>query len=326
MNYPLLHGLLATALAVCLLAVPCPSRAAPLLDPEVVPLWPEQSANNPAEGTSPTLEIFHPFNTAHAIPITIVILPGGGYAGLSPYERMQAYYFRALGYTAVVVNYRVLPHHFPAPFADATRAIRLLRRHADEWNIPAGHIALLGGSAGGHLAALVATRPEFYHDPLDDLAGTYSARPDRLILLYPVIAADGPLMHASIDRLLGPDAMMTLRTEVSPEKHISHDTPPTLVFHAADDPVVDVQNSITFAEACWLAQVDCELHVFPTGGHGMRFAYDARLSPRWRRITEEWLTNLQEQAAGTSPLLSDTDGDLFDDAVEVEHGPGPAFP
>lgn len=76
----------------------------------IVPLWPEGSPNNPAESPRPTMEIFLPFSPEHAIPATIVICPGGGYAGRSPYERLFGEYFRGLGYTAVVVNYRLAPH------------------------------------------------------------------------------------------------------------------------------------------------------------------------------------------------------------------------
>ncbi len=75
-------------------------------DSVTYPLWPDGSANNPAQGARPALEIFAPFSPEHAIPATVVILPGGGYAGLSRFERLFAEYFRSLGYTAVVVTYR----------------------------------------------------------------------------------------------------------------------------------------------------------------------------------------------------------------------------
>lgn len=267
------------------------ATVSPAADPRVVVLWPDGSPNNPAGGPRPTMEIFLPFAPDHSIAATIVICPGGGYAGLSRFERLFAEYFRGLGYTAVVVNYRVAPNRYPAPYADATRAIRLLRAHATEWNVPAGRLALMGGSAGGHLAALVGTRPEMYRDPDDDLSASISARPDRLILAYPVISAvnGGPLQR-SFERLLGPDAPLDLRETVSPERYVSPGTPPTFIFHAADDPLVGVEHSLLFARACWTAKVPAELHVFPRGGHGRLFAYAADVSPRWRALLQDWLS------------------------------------
>lgn len=148
----------------------------------------------------------------------------------------------------------------------------------------------MGGSAGGHLAALVATQPELYRDPADDLAERVSARPDRLILAYPVISAVAAYeSRRSFVRLLGPDPSRELRESVSPELHVSATTPPTFLFHAADDPESSVENSIGFARACWDKNVPAELHVFPRGGHGRLFAYDAEVSPRWRELLRQWL-------------------------------------
>lgn len=256
----------------------------------VMPLWPDGSANNPVTGPRPTLEIYSPFSPDYSRAATIVICPGGGYGGLSPYDRLFAEFFRGLGYTAVVVNYRVAPNRHPAPYADATRAIRLLRAHAAEWKVPAERLALMGGSAGGHLAALVATQPELYRDPADDLAAQVSARPDRLILAFPVISAARNYAHSqSFDRLLGPNPPEELKKQLSPELHVSAQTPPTFIFHAADDPLVPVDNAVVFAQACWAAKVPAELHVFPRGGHGRLFAYAADVSPRWRYLLQEWL-------------------------------------
>jgi len=275
--------------ALLLTAAPALAASSPAA-PRVIELWPDGSPNNPAGGPRPTMEIYAPFVPEHAQPATIVICPGGGYSGLSPYERLFAEFFRGLGYTAVVVNYRVAPNRHPAPFADATRAIRLLRANAKEWKIPADRLALMGGSAGGHLAALVGTRPDFYRDPADDLAATIPARPDRLILAYPVISAVNPSNKSrSFERLIGLDAPLALREAVSVEHHVDARTPPVFIFHAADDPLVGVEQSLVFAQACWAAKVPAELHVFPRGGHGRLFAYAADVSPRWRSLLQDWL-------------------------------------
>ena len=120
------------------------------IEPQVVELWPQGSVNS-AGGARPFLEIFRPFASQQSARATIIVIPGGGFAGLSPHERLSAEFFRSLGYAAVVLNYRVSPHRHPASFADAARAVRLVRSRAVEWGIPGAKVALFGGSAGGHL-------------------------------------------------------------------------------------------------------------------------------------------------------------------------------
>jgi len=284
------YAALLSGLALALVApdVPAQTAALPPVEPEIVPLWPDGSPHNPPDGPRPSLEIYRPFTDTHA-GATFVIIPGGGYSILSPYHRLMAEWFRSLGYAAVVVNYRLKPHRYPAPFADALRAIRLVRHHGEEWDLPVQRLALYGGSAGGHLAALVATRPDWYRDPHDDLAGRVSARPDRLILMYPVISASAPYRHGSFNNWFDPAAPASLHDDVSPEKHVTRDTPPVILFHAADDTNVTVENSLDFARACRAAGVPAELHVYPRGGHGRAFSYDPELSPRWRETLRQWL-------------------------------------
>ena len=266
------------------------AEPAPTTTPQIIPLWPDGDRNNPANGPRPMMEIFRPFAPETALPATIMICPGGGYAMLSPYERLFAEFFRSLGYTAVVVSYRLAPNRHPAAYADATRAIRLLRTHGDEWKLPIKRIALMGGSAGGHLAALVATRPDYYRDESDDLAATVSARPDRLILAYPVISAVASYRHNSLNGILGSNPSNELRNDASPERHVSKDTPPVFLFHASGDKNLSVDNSIDFSRACWAVGVPAELHIFPHNGHGRTFAYSSEISPRWRELLSGWLT------------------------------------
>ncbi len=291
-KHPLIHTALrfcSLLLALAPLVSPGQTSTLPPVEPQVVPLWPEGSPHNPAKGPRPTLEIYRTFAGERMAGATVVIIPGGGYAMLSPYERLTAEWFRGLGYNAVVVNYRVKPHRYPVPFADALRAMRLVRHHGAEWSLPVQHIVLYGGSAGGHLAALVATRPELHLDPHDDLAGRVSARPDRLVLMYPVISSTEPYRHGSFRNWFDPAAPDSIHDDVSPEKHVTHDTPPVILFHAADDRSVIVDNSFAFARACWSAGVPAELHVYPRGGHGRAFSYDPEVSPRWRETLRQWL-------------------------------------
>jgi len=250
------------------------------VEPLHVQLWPSRK--------EPSLDVYRAL-AASSMDTVVVIVPGGGFAALSPYDRLLAEYFRQEGYPAVVVNYRVLPAHYPAAVNDVMRAIRLVRKNSAAWNIKANRIALLGESAGGMLAAIVATQPNLLTDPDDDLASTFSTRPDLLVLLCPVISAVANSRYHGVDRWLGDNVTNTLREQVSPELHVAVDAPPAILFHAVDDPVVPYQGTLDFARAYWKVGGSAELHLFPHGGHGHAFFDSPTVSRVWRQEVLLWL-------------------------------------
>lgn len=239
-----------------------------------IPLW---------KADGPALEIHRPATPAK---LAVVVLPGGGYRVRAPHEGTTVGEFLAAhGVLAAVVPYRVFPHQFPAPYADACRAVRLMRHHFA--GLPVG---LMGFSAGGHLAATVATQPDLYHDQNDEFVGQYSARPDRLILCYPVISFVANPHQGSIEALLGRNAPPEQCRQLSNELQVTGDNPPTFLFHTADDPVVPVANSLLFASACAQHRVPVELHVFPHGPHGVGLAADDPVLRCWPELLVAWLT------------------------------------
>ena len=116
-------------------------------EPEIVPYVPKEKRSDAA----------------------IVIFPGGAYVGLADHEGAgYAEYLTGQGITAFVVKYRVAPHKFPLELLDARRAVRWVRFHAEEYGVDKERIAVMGSSAGGHLAALVSTyRGEIDFEGLD---------------------------------------------------------------------------------------------------------------------------------------------------------------
>jgi acetyl esterase/lipase len=238
-----------------------------------IPLWSENG---------PSLEIHVPATPAK---VAVVVCPGGGYRVLAPHEAgVIGDFLAAHGVLAAVVPYRVYPHHHPAPFADACRAMRLMRHHFD--GLPVG---IMGFSAGGHLAATVATQPDLYPDPNDEFVGEHSARPDRVILAYPVISLVVNPHQGLIASLLGENSPDEQRRQLSAELHVTKDTPPAFLFHTADDAVVPVENSLLFASACARHQVPVELHIFPHGRHGVGLAADDPVLRQWPDLLVNWL-------------------------------------
>ena len=167
---------------------------------------------------------------------SVLVIPGGGYEMTSDREAEPiAMQFLAAGFNAFVLRYSVKPSIFPVALLEAAEAMRRIRTHADEWHCDADAIAVIGFSAGGHLAANLATSAS------DDVLAAHgydadAVRPNGLMLAYPVVTS-GPLAHrGSFDALLGdrkadPEAL----DAVSIEKHIDAKTPPVFVWHTVPD-------------------------------------------------------------------------------------------
>jgi len=256
----------------------------------IIPLWPDGSPNNPVDPEQrPRLEVY-PCQAQTRALAAVVVLPGGGYTMRAPHEGAPfAELFAAHGMMGLVAHYRVAPNRFPAPMADAARAIRMTRALAPKLGIDPDRVALMGFSAGGHLAATTATQPDLHHEPLDDLVGRFSARPDRLILGYPVISMNTDHHQGCVDNLLGPGAPETMRRQLSNDLQVTAGNPPTFLFHTADDPAVPVSNSIRFAQALHEKGVGVDLHIYAHGEHGVGLACDHPALRSWTALLLDWL-------------------------------------
>jgi acetyl esterase/lipase len=249
-----------------------------------IPLW---------QDATPHLEVWLPATTTPKAHAAVIVCPGGGYHGRAAHEGEPfARLFAEHGFVGMVLHYRVAPNRHPLPLADgcrAVRAVRAVRHMADNLNIAPNRIALMGFSAGGHLACTVATQPDLHHDEQDDLAGKVSARPDRLILGYPVVSLTTKYHAGSAQNLLGENPSLEARRQLSNELHVTAQNPPAFLFHTADDPAVPVENSLNFAAACAAHKVPVALHVFPHGRHGVGMAAEEPVLRRWTELLGDWL-------------------------------------
>jgi len=226
----------------------------------------------------------------------VVVCPGGGYAVVAAdHEGKQvAEWLNGLGVSAFVLQYRLGPrYHHPAPLMDAQRALRMVRYHARDWGVDPGRLGILGFSAGGHLASTAATLFDTGDPGATDPIDRMSARPDFAVLCYPVISLKDPVAHAgSRTHLLGETPDPKLVEELSTETRVTATTPPTFLFHTADDPAVPVENSILFFEALKHVGVPAELHVFAHGHHGVGLAPDDPALSEWPELCERWMAGL----------------------------------
>lgn len=252
----------------------------------------EASANGSwiTKVSRPAVQVYLPARSK-ANGAGIVIFPGGGYAGLTfDFEGVQqANYFIDHGIAAFVVKYRIpsdatMVDKSMGPLQDAQQAMRFVRQHAAEWSVDSRRIGAIGFSAGGHVASTLATH---FDAPAVDDSDHVVLRPDFLVLVYPVISMDAKITHLdSRKALLGAAPTPAQVRFFSSELNVTADTPPTLILHAADDRLVDVDNSVVFFEALRRAGVPVEARLFQRGQHG--FYLMAR--DRWQGTIMEWLT------------------------------------
>lgn len=205
----------------------------------------------------------------------VLICPGGGFARVATGRKGSgiARMFAARGITAFELLYR-LPHDGwaagpDAPLQDAQRAIRLIRARGGKWGVNPARIAVTGFSAGGHVAARLASRAALEtYAPLD-AADRQSARPAVAGLFFPVITLGADAHAQSKRELLGTDISEARIRRYSAEADLPADMPPTFVAHAANDPVVPPANSLRMFTALQAARIPSELMIFELGGHGL---------------------------------------------------------
>lgn len=173
----------------------------------------------------------------------ILIFPGGGYEFCSDREAEPiALKYLSAGYNAFVLRYSLKKEaRFPKPLTDAEDALKYLKDHASELNIYPDKIAVIGFSAGGHLASMLATQGRL--------------RPDAVILGYPAILKEPSWQF--------------------PEPIVDEKTPEMFLFHTFEDTLVSVDNALTMAHMLTNAKIPFECHIFKKGVHGLSLGNEA---------------------------------------------------
>lgn len=222
----------------------------------------------------------------------VVICPGGGYGLLSIVKEGEevARWFNSVGVDAYVLKYRMKEFRYPAPLEDVAAAIRYLRSNAPKLGLNPEKIGALGFSAGGHVAAMASTLYDSAEAAPGDEPVSVSTRPDFAVLCYPVISLRGPNAHdGSRINLLGENAPPELAEALSLETRVTSDTPPTFLWHSADDPAVPVENSLAYAGALAAHNIPFALHVFPSAPHGIGMRPGFGAASDWPALLAEWL-------------------------------------
>ena len=262
--------------------------------PEPTLLWPEGApeAMGSDESDTPTIRAYLPPKET-ATGAGVVICPGGGY-GILAYDHegaQVAKWFNRIGVAGFVLRYRHAPkYRHPTPIGDAQRALRFVRANSEKFSVAKNRLGVMGFSAGGHLASTSATHFDLGQKDAKDVVDRESCRPDFAVLCYPVISLTEPWGHGGTKKnLLGDNPDPKLIENLSNEKQVTADTPPTFLFHTGEDTGVPVENAIAFYSACVKAKVPAELHVYQIGPHGVGLAPADPATHGWKDRLADWM-------------------------------------
>lgn len=229
----------------------------------------------------------------------LLILPGGGYYFVSAREGEPiALNFMTKGYRVFILNYSVHPHRFPTAIREVAAAMELIHTNAEAWNVDTCRIAIMGFSAGGHLACHYSN---CYDHPQVRDCFPDSKPVNAAVLCYPVITALPEHRHVkSFIHLTGNNPPTDEDIEnYSLNNLVSQKTPPTFLWHTRTDTTVPVMNTLLYAQALALQGIPFALHVYPFGPHGLATA-DHLTKPEipenvaqvhgWMEEAAEWLS------------------------------------
>jgi acetyl esterase/lipase len=238
--------------------------------------------------TRPTMTLYAP--SGKPTGAAVVVLPGGGFAGLDIYGEGTEIcdWLTSRGAACVLLKYRVpsIPyvwqchcrphnHALSTPsLEDAQRTVRLVRAHATEWGVDPHKVGVIGFSAGGFLVAELSTHfGDRLYAPVD-AADQLSCRPDFAIAIYPghlSIAENGVALNPVIAR------------------HITPQTPPTFLLQNEDDHEDRVEDSLSYYMGLKKAGVPVELHAYAQGGHAFGLRKTNLPVSGWPHLVETWL-------------------------------------
>lgn len=204
----------------------------------------------------------------------IIVLPGGGYCHICADREGEpiAMAFMPYGYNAFVLHYSVsLKKKFPAQLIELSAAVKHIKDNAEKYNIDDKEIFVVGFSAGGHLAASLATmwhKKEIYNKI--DMPFGYN-KPKGVMLIYPLVTAfDSGSPFVCFERMMcGEKPSEEFLIQCSIENNVDKQTVPAFIMHTANDETVNVRSSLILANAYTNNNIPYEMHIYPDAPHGI---------------------------------------------------------
>ena len=251
-------------------------------------------------GANPFVDMYLPYNMVEMNRQNqkrpcMIVCPGGGYGFCSERESEPlALHFLPEGFNVFVITYSVAPHRFPTQLCEVAALMELIYKNADEWNCDTEKIAIMGFSAGGHLAAHYSNA---YNFPEVREVFPESKRVDASVLCYPVITSNEKYAHlGSFKNVSGKKVDESVAEKFSCERLVSDDTPPAFIWHTAPDTCVPVENSLMYAAALSANKIPFEMHIYPFGPHGLGTADEQSNNELPQKISRNrvWLDDVRK--------------------------------
>lgn len=247
--------------------------------------------------STPRMRVYRPAQPNGA---AVLVCGGGGYFRIQLWKESTpaAQWLQARGFTVFELIFRLPNDGWEAstPFMDAQRAMKIIRTRAAEFALDPAKIGIMGFSAGGHLAGMTAYQPARSLYAGGDRFEHVSARPDFAVLLFPVVSLRKPFDTTRTRReIVGENASVAAETEWSLDTHAGADSPPTIIFASADDPITPPGHGIMLFEKLRAKGASAELHLFRDGGHGWGLGTPDQVLSQWPAMFEKWFQSIQNQ-------------------------------
>jgi acetyl esterase/lipase len=197
---------------------------------------------------------------AKPTPCIVMIHGGGWVGGIKELLKPQSAYFAERGLAAVSINYRLLDDApFPACIEDCKAGVRWVRANAKKYGLDPDRLGVLGGSAGGHLSAMVAASSKEKRLTVGDHRDV-SSRVQAAVIMAPVVSCYTSMQHQRVTDIEMADL-------ISPIRYVDKDTPPTLLFHSEGDPIVPYRQARLWNYLCRQKGVDIEFITYEGDAH-----------------------------------------------------------
>lgn len=248
-----------------------------------------------------TLDLYLP-DAPRPAPL-VVFIHGGGWRGGSPRQVEPLLFLGDEGFAVASISYRFSHEaRFPAQLEDVREALCWLASHGHRLGFDPDRMALVGASAGGHLAMLAAVAPEVGSPPIRAVVSYFGASD----FLLRAKSQPGPVNNprGSVYELLGGPLAdrEALAREASPAFHVSPSTPPLLLFHGTADRVVLADQSERIAQACQAAGRPVTLRIKKDAGHSLSDFSDPESRAALRDFLTQHLVRKESLSNSRNPL------------------------